>query len=172
MLSVVSYVLPGSAGRTHADPSVPNPHPPIPNQIYSRSGINAHSMIYSKIPGNAAEKIVSRTYTTRTTVGSRPRYSPSPPHTPATCRLATLRLSNAGGEPITKLSPRAHLHEKDLMPWSVRGPRIPNLQFLSRFRHRLPLTYGPVRFVECLAFVRDRAGVQPFPYAHNGLSRL
>src|SRR5215212_1585508 len=46
-------------------------------------GMSAHRMTYTMMPGNAAERIEARTYSTRTSVGSHPSHSAIPPQTPA-----------------------------------------------------------------------------------------
>ena len=47
-------------------------------------GTIAQNTRYTMMPGNAALKMLTRAYMMRTKVGSQPRYSANPPHTPPT----------------------------------------------------------------------------------------
>ena len=59
-------------------------------RLQSDSGINSHRMIYTRIPGKAADKIEARTYTTRVPVTDQPKCRARPAHTPP---IIPLRLS-------------------------------------------------------------------------------
>ena len=66
-----------------ATPFVPQGVPPV---VYSSVGITSARMMYTIVPGNAAEKIEISTYRIRTAVESHPSQRANPPHTPATIR--------------------------------------------------------------------------------------